>query len=127
MKAVHLLSLGLFGMVGIYLRFGIHKLFPPTAGLYPYSTFAVNLLGSFAIGFVIFSAENKWNLSAEWVTVITVGFLGGLTTFSAFSMESFKLFERASYLQGAIYLFGTPVLGVLGVYLAKKLTEHTAG
>ncbi|MDX1903178.1 MAG: fluoride efflux transporter CrcB [Thermonemataceae bacterium] len=74
-----------FGLLFSYL--GFQK--------FPFATLLVNLLGSFLIG--LFFGYFKEPFGKERLWIVT-GFLGGFTTFSAFSYESFILFEKSFFL-----------------------------
>lgn len=63
---------------------------------FPYGTLVANVVGCFIIGaFMVFATE-KWIINPYWRLLVTVGFVGGLTTFSSFSYETLKLFEAAN-------------------------------
>jgi fluoride exporter len=53
-------------------------------------------------------------VSPNWRLFLMVGFLGGYTTFSSYSYETLRLLEDGGYLLGAIYFFGSPVVGLAG-------------
>ncbi len=84
---------------------------------FPWGTLAVNLLGSFIMGFMIVYFTHRLNLSNEVKALITVGFLGSLTTFSTFSMEIGKFIETAQYGSAAIYIGVSVVIGVAALFL----------
>jgi CrcB protein len=61
---------------------------------YPWGTLAVNVAGSFLMGLFIALSAERLSMSEELRALIAVGFLGGFTTFSAFSLDFAVLFER---------------------------------
>jgi len=65
---------------------------------FPYGTFAVNIMGAFIIGLIMELGIRSTSLPANLRTGLTVGFLGGLTTFSTFSYETFRLLEEGEFL-----------------------------
>ena len=81
-----ILIIGIGGFLGAILRYSIsgwiHKLFG--SGM-PYGTLAVNILGSFILGFFLFYSEDRQSFSPLWRSFIAVGIMGALTTFSTFS------------------------------------------
>ena len=79
----------------------------------------VNLVGALLIGLVVATAP-QW-ASYETEKLITAGCLGGLTTFSTFSLEIFQLIESKNLGVAVAYGLGSVVLGVLGVALGFKL------
>jgi CrcB protein len=105
---VFLVALG--GAAGSALRYltvvSAARMFGP--GL-PVGTFAVNVLGSFAIGVMAI-----WLLgNRAWAYPLLVsGFLGGFTTFSAFSLEAFRLWEAGQPTLAASYVVGSVMLGI---------------
>jgi CrcB protein len=81
--------------------------------VFPYGTFIINVTGSFAIGLLAaFFAERGYSPSVR--LFLMVGVLGGYTTFSSYSYEALRLFEDGGYLLGALYLFGSPIVGLAG-------------
>ncbi|MGL4236193.1 fluoride efflux transporter FluC [Tabrizicola sp.] len=85
----------------------------------PWGTALVNVLGSLAIGVLFIVLDSR----AGWQLFLMTGVLGGFTTFSAFSLDTLKLFELGQPLQAAVYVFGSVALSlsatVLGVALAR--------
>lgn len=65
---------------------------------FPFGTLAVNLIGAFFIGLIIEFSLRSTMISPTMRIALTVGFMGGLTTFSTFSIETFTLIERGQLL-----------------------------
>jgi len=65
---------------------------------FPYGTFVVNILGAFIIGFIMEFGIRSTLISPTLRMGLTVGFLGGLTTFSTFSYETFRLLEEGDFI-----------------------------
>lgn len=97
------------GAIGAALRFtvglGFVRLF---SGNFPMGIIPVNIFGSFLMGAFVVFAHHK-GYSAANLFVMT-GILGGFTTFSAFSLEAFTLFERGQMGSAALYV----VVSVIG-------------
>lgn len=116
------LAVALGGAAGAVVRFGVGRwLAPAHAGAFPWHTFAVNLLGCFALGVVL-----RW-LPADALearALLAVGFCGGFTTFSTFGYETLLLVQGRTYGVAAGYVVGSVVLGVLataaGVWLGAR-------
>jgi CrcB protein len=92
---------------------------------FPYGTLAVNLVGSFLIGFlVLYALRQKWPDPAYLFAV--TGVLGGFTTFSAFSFENLEMVQDGKLGLAFGYALGTVVLGLAlawcGFALAQKIT-----
>ena len=90
----------------------------------PFGTLLVNVLGSFLIGYLSWNMLHRWQLSREMQVVVLSGFLGGFTTFSAFSLEVVKMFEEGLSGRALIYVVSSVVLSIsmclFGLMLAKQ-------
>ena len=91
---------------------------------FPYGTLAVNLLGSFLIGFLWGYFEGS-RLTQTWRVFIFTGFLGGFTTFSTFAREAMQLFKIGQWKPALAYVAISNTCGVLlvfaGFYLAMNV------
>ncbi|MEM8630763.1 MAG: fluoride efflux transporter CrcB [Pseudomonadota bacterium] len=112
------------GAIGAAIRWSLGLLIVRMAGHgFPLAIITVNVIGSMLMGIFVVAAAHK-GLTHLSPFVMT-GVLGGFTTFSAFSLEAFTLFERGDYLHAALYVALSVVLSiaglVAGVYLARGL------
>ena len=93
---------------------------------FPYGTYAVNVVGAFLIGFIMELGLRSTLIPVELRTGLTIGFLGGLTTFSTFSYETFKLLEDGELLYAGVNILASVATCVLltwlGILAAKSLT-----
>jgi len=117
---MNVLLVFLGGGVGSVLRYLVGMCIGSAA--FPWATFAVNAVGSFAIGlFGGWAARFGWGEALRLSLI--VGLCGGFTTFSTFSKESLALIEGGSYGLFALYAAGSVALGIaaaaLGFWLAK--------
>lgn len=88
-----------FGALGCVSRFFLSSRVYSWMGRdFPYGTFTVNIIGAFSIGFVMEFSLTSTLISQELRIGLTIGFMGGLTTFSTFSFETFKLLEDGQFL-----------------------------
>lgn len=91
---------------------------------FPFSTLLVNMIGCFIIGFIYSFTINKLQIPENFKLFLTVGFCGGITTFSTFSLENYKLFENGLYIQMFIYIIFSVILSIvitiIGVYCGKQ-------
>lgn len=119
---MNFLFVGIGGAVGAMLRYAISLI--PYKGDFPALTLVTNLLGAFLIGFISGAAEKKC-LSDNLVLFLKTGVCGGFTTFSTFSLESYKLFQTNHAVLAVIYMVlsvGLCLAGVfLGMFSAKKI------
>jgi fluoride exporter len=91
------------------------------SGAFPYGTMAVNIVGSFIIGALLEIMAQKWQVSQEVRALLITGFLGGFTTFSAFSFDVFKLVETEQFLPALAYIVLSVVLSLAAVFGAVHL------
>ena len=91
---------------------------------FPYHTLSINLLGSLLIGVLMEWMGLKVSLPEQVRLLLVVGFLGGYTTFSAFSLESSLMIERGDYAACAAYI-ATSVLGGIALVFAGAWVVRT--
>jgi CrcB protein len=118
----NIIIVGIGGFIGTILRylltFYVHK---ATDSIFPIGTLIVNLLGCFIIGIVIGLFEKGSLVSPEFRLFLTVGFCGGLTTFSTFSSDIVNLLSDLEIFYFTIYLALSVILGVLLSFAGKNL------
>jgi fluoride exporter len=86
---------------------------------FAFGTLLVNVAGSFAIGILFVVLAQRGNLSPLLMT----GFLGGFTTFSAFSLDALKLWEAGQSAQALAYIAASVVLSLAAVALGAALAR----
>jgi CrcB protein len=89
---------------------------------FPFNTLLINIIGCFLAGiaFAFFNYHlNNYNLK----TFILIGFLGGFTTFSAFSLDFLRLFLATQYWQAIIYAFSSLFFSLLAVFMGYYLVK----
>lgn len=120
----------LFAMLGGAVGSGARHLVNVAAGrmlgvAFPYGTLAVNLVGCLLMGILIEALALKFQGSLELRTLLATGFLGGFTTFSAFSLDVMTLVQRGETAMAASYIAlsvgGSLVAVALGLYLTRML------
>lgn len=84
---------------------------------FPWSTFVVNVSGSFLLGLLLTLSLERSMVSPMWRLFLGVGILGGYTTFSTLSFESIALMQRGLIMQGALNMFGSGLAGLAAVML----------
>lgn len=98
-----ILFVAIFGAIGCLSRYFISRWVHNTFGIgFPYGTFIVNILGAFLIGLIMEYSLETEIISPDLRIGLTIGFLGGLTTFSTFSYETFRLIEGGEVLSALI-------------------------
>lgn len=116
------LAVALGGGIGAMGRYavgiGALALFGP--GL-PVGTLVANLLGGFLMGVVVEAGALKFSYSPELRAFLTVGVLGGFTTFSAFSLESALMIERGEWGMAFGYVAISAVLSITALFAGMWL------
>lgn len=96
---VTILYIAVWGALGCLARYFISGWVYQLLGRnFPYGTFAVNIVGAFLIGLLMELGLRSTLIPQELRIGLTIGFLGGLTTFSTFSYETFRLLEEGEFL-----------------------------
>lgn len=90
---------------------------------FPWGTMAINISGSLAIGFLAEAMLRGLSAPLDLRLLLITGFLGGFTTFSAFSLDAWLLYERGEPLNALLYVGGSVFLSLAatagGVALAR--------
>jgi len=91
----------------------------------PYGALLINLIGSLIIGIIYYFITTKLLLNEQLKVFLTIGFLGGFTTFSTFNLDFFKLIESGNLslaiIYAAITFIGTIALFYIGYNFAKLI------
>ena len=110
--------IGLGGFIGAVLRYLAGTVIYNEG--FPLATFLINFIGSVAIGVVI-QISMKVSAPPDLILFFKTGLCGGFTTFSTFSAEVLKLFEKKQYLLGSGYAATSVAVCVVGVLLGKTI------
>jgi CrcB protein len=120
MKSIMLVGLG--GFIGSVARYKLGGLVLHLAAQerFPYSTFAVNILGCLVIGLLAGLTERYELFGSGTRLFLFTGLLGGFTTFSAFGLDAMLLVRRGELLVAALYAGASVILGITAVWLGLK-------
>lgn len=107
------------GGVGAALRFAIDSRIPLSVReRFPWGIFAINLVGSFMLGVVV-----GLSLDEPWLSTVSIGLLGGFTTFSTASLDTVELVRKRRYVAAAFngpgMLVASVLLALAGVWVAR--------
>jgi CrcB protein len=91
---------------------------------FPWSTFIINITGSLVMGLIAGYLAFKGEASQPWRLFLMTGILGGYTTFSAFSLDTAILYERGELGLAALYVLGSVVLSIAGLFAGLALVRH---
>jgi len=111
-------AVGLGAALGAWLRWGLATWLNARLPTFPLGTLAANLIGGFVVGIALAVFIERPELAPEWRLFVITGLLGGLTTFSTFSLEVSELLLRGDYATGTLlaltHLGGSLMLTLLG-------------
>jgi CrcB protein len=115
------------GGLGSVLRYVVNVICPRFLGTdFPYHTFIINITGSTIMGLVAGYLAFKGDAVQSWRLFLMTGILGGYTTFSAYSLDSAVLYERGEIGLAALYVLGSVVLSILGLFAGLALIRQLA-
>lgn len=131
---MYYLYVAIFGAFGAAARYGIGNAFGAGAGVFPYSTLFINILGCFLLAVTVKYLTTFPNLSKNFINGIGTGLIGSFTTFSTFSAETVTMMAGGAVFPAACYVFASIAGGflsaALGFWLSamlirrKELTEN---
>lgn len=115
-----IIIVGLGGAFGSMLRYGVGRILQTFFVSGNSATILVNAIGSLLIGYFAGTVQE-----ANWLLFLTVGFCGGFTTFSTFSLQTVSLLQGGRIWAGILYSIGSVIVCVLfaalGLVLSGKL------
>lgn len=116
------------GVLGALARYGVSEQWPTPPGRIPWSTFGINVVGSFALGFLLVLLVERLAPSRYARAFVAIGILGAFTTFSTFAVETVDLVIDGAPATAATYV-GISFLGGLacaaaGVRLARVVPHR---
>ena len=114
-----IILIGVGGGIGSVLRYLTNVAFQGTpANGFPLATLLINVAGCAAIGFLMGLFAAPGGLGPDLRLALTVGVLGGFTTFSTFGWETFALVRNGQIAAAVLYAGLTNLLGLLAVWPA---------
>ena len=116
------------GAVGSLMRYSLQGWIQSlTISLFPWGTFAVNLTACLAIGFLSGMFGGSSLIREEYRVGLTVGVLGGYSTFSTFGLETFNLAKDKEFALAGMNLLLSCGVGVLAVWAGYRVAEYWFG
>ncbi|HEY1316125.1 MAG TPA: fluoride efflux transporter CrcB [Gaiella sp.] len=120
------LAIAFGGALGALGRYAVDSLIERhTESVFPWATFAVNVTGCLAVGFLIAALVDRHRAPAWLRAGLVVGFCGGYTTFSTFAQETLDLTEGRHVAVAAATVTASVALGLLAVYVGARLGGMT--
>ncbi len=119
------LVIALGGAIGAVLRYLSSEVTYRILGRgFPYGTLAVNVIGSFCIGYLFVGFAERFSVGALWHAALFAGLLGGFTTFSAFSLDTMQMIQSGHFskaLLNIVLSVGLCLAGVWGGMAVAKM------
>ncbi|MGI9322331.1 MAG: fluoride efflux transporter CrcB [Pseudomonadales bacterium] len=120
-----LIAIALGGAVGSLARYALSLQLDGLGGSgFPYGIMLANIAGSFLIGIAFVLLVEKSLLGEVWRSLLMVGFLGGFTTFSTFSIQALELLQSGRWLAAFTYIIGSLALSLIGAALGILLARQ---
>jgi CrcB protein len=92
------LAISAAAIVGANLRYLLSRLAARELGLlFPYGTLAINIVGSFIVGFFVIWTTERVLVDPRWRLLVVIGFCGSFTTFSSYAFETMAYFEQGQW------------------------------
>jgi CrcB protein len=114
---VQLLLIAFGGALGSVCRYGLSTMIQRLSSpFFPYGTFVVNVLGCLVFGIIIGAARQRFVLGPSERAFLLIGVLGGFTTFSTFSYETFALLQGGEFVRAFINVAGQVVCGLVALW-----------
>lgn len=104
------------GVIGASARWGVGRVLENPPSGFPWATFIVNVIGCLLVGL---AARRMTRHSDAWLGAV-VGVLGGLTTFSAFAVETRSLLDVGRPVTAAAYVTASMIVGISATELARS-------
>lgn len=115
------------GGLGAMLRHFVNLISARHLGTaFPYHTLLINITGSIVMGLIAGYLAFKGEASQPFRLFLMTGILGGYTTFSAFSLDAALLYERGEVGLALLYVLGSVVLAIAGLFAGLSLVRHLA-
>lgn len=117
------LFVGIGGAIGSVTRYlaGLIPIKPQNG--FPLTTLMINVLGSFCIGIIVAIAGRTKGFDPKLLLLLKVGFCGGFTTFSTFSLETVGLLQKGNYFTAGIYMALSAILCILAILFAQMIVK----
>jgi fluoride exporter len=110
-----LAAIFLGGAIGALARYGLAEALPHEAGTWPWATFAVNVAGALALGYLTTRLQERLPPSAYRRPLLGTGFCGALTTFSTMQVELLQMLDHGETGLAASYAAASIAAGVLAI------------
>jgi fluoride exporter len=115
-------AIAVAGALGALARWGLDGWISRRATTsFPWGTFVINVSGSFLLGLLFVAMTERFRSDLWLRSALTIGFLGAYTTFSTFSLETYRLAEDGHYRLALVNALGSLAAGLAAVYAGVRL------
>ncbi len=120
------LAISIAAIVGANLRYVVSRLAARELGsIFPYGTLAINIVGSFIVGFFVIWTTERALVDPRWRLLVVVGFCGSFTTFSSYAFETMAYFEQGQWALMLANIFANNLLclggALAGIAVARAV------
>lgn len=118
-----ILLISIFGVLGVLSRYSLDSYFSQKNLNFPLSTFIANIIGCIICGSLFYLINQKTNSNIQVYQALIIGFCGGLTTFSSYSLQVFNMINTNDFIKAFSYLFLSTLFGCLSIFLGMKIAQ----
>ena len=115
--------MGVGAALGAWLRWGLSTWLNPRIAHFPLGTLTANLAGGYLIGLAVAYFLTRHDLPPQWRLFVVTGFLGGLTTFSSYGLQTFTLLREGETFMASVNLIISNVVGLFLVWTGYTLSK----
>lgn len=112
------------GALGAALRSAMVEIAPTRAGSWPWTTFAINVAGSFLLGYLVTRLQERLPITAYRRPLLGTGLCGALTTFSTFQLDLLHLLDHHQVGLAVLYAAGSIAAGFLGFAIGTAIVRR---
>lgn len=112
------------GAIGALARYGLAETLPHDAGTWPWATFAVNVAGALALGYLTTRLQERLPPSAYRRPLLGTGLCGALTTFSTMQVELLQMLDAGDAGLAASYAAASLAAGLLAIVATTNLVRR---
>ena len=112
------------GALGAAIRTALVEAAPTKPGSWPWTTFAVNLVGSLLLGYFVCRLQERLPVTAYRRPLLGTGLCGALTTFSAFQLDFLRLLDHGAVLLAVVYAAGSIAAGFVGLSIGLAVVRR---